>query len=178
MMLCIGAFAKDSYIYWDKEIDLDVEIPNELQQTWTLSNAQSGFAVTVFNSDAEDAYLLAIGKVPLCIDEDEDVIDVLPLMLETFLFFNFTDQESNYLLEEVKCYAERLPPMEGNIPFSHRYRIHLYLEEIEEMIRLDIHLFTSNEYSCFVVTGGLNCHVQDDLDDFSEKIVQKMKLDN
>jgi hypothetical protein len=179
LMLSIGAFAGESYTYWDQELDLSVEIPVELKRTWNLYNSQTGFALNVFNTNGEDEnlYVMAIGKVPLNVGEGE-AIDLLPAILEEF-YKDFSCQECNYLSEEVDCYVERLPPFVSNVDFSNHYRVHLCLdEELEDVLHLDIHLFSVGGHSCFVVTGGLDCSSPDDLDDFSEKILQNMRIDD
>lgn len=179
MMLCVGAFAGESYTYWDHELDLRAEIPVELKRTWNIFNSQTGFALNVFNTSGEDEnlYMMAIGKVPLHLGEEE-AIDLLPTILEEF-YKDFSCQECNYLSEEVDCYIERLPPVAGNIDFSNHYRVHLCMdEEMDDVLHMDIHLFSTSDYSCFIVTGGLDCESPDDLEDFSEKILQNISVDD
>lgn len=177
MVLCIGAFANESNLFQDADIDLVIQVPEELKRTWNISNSQTGFTMTVFNTDEgdEEVNVMAVGKIPLRFVSGEEVIDFLPVLLDE-LYNNFTSQECSYILDEVDCYIQKFAPIASEADFTHRYRIHLYLEEIEETIRMDIHLFFRNNHSCFIMTGGLDCNVSDDLDDFSEKILNNVSF--
>lgn len=176
MVLCIGAFANESNLFQDEDIDLVIQVPEELKRTWNISNSQTGFTVTVFNTgEGEEVNVMAVGKIPLNSVAGEEVIDFLPVLLEE-LYNNFTSQECSYILDEVDCHIQKLPPIASEVDFTHRYRIHLYLEEIEETLRMDIHLFFKNDHSCFIMTGGLDCQVLDDLDDFSEKVLSNLRF--
>lgn len=169
MLLCVGAFANE--LFQDEEIDLVIQVPEELKRTWNISNSQTGFTMSVFNSDLEEEEVnfMAVGKIP------QTSADFLPVLLEE-LYNNFTSQECTYILDEVDCHLQKLPPIASDVDFTQRYRIHLYLEEIEETLRMDIHLFSKNNYSCFIMTGGLDCQVSDDLDDFSEEVITNLRF--
>ncbi len=175
MVLCIGAFANESTLFQDEDIDLAIEVPEELIRTWNISNSQTGFTLTVFNTDeGEEVNVMALGKIPLATVSGEEAIDYLPVLLDE-LYNNFTSQECSYILDEVDCHIQKLPPIASQVNFTNRYRIHLYLEELEETLRMDIHLFFKNNHSCFIMTGGLDCKVLDDLDDFSERVLANLR---
>lgn len=171
LLLCFGAFASEGSLFVDEEIDLVIRVPDELKRTWNVSNCQSGLSLTVFNTDDEDGddYILMVGKIPLVNLPGDDLVDVLPMLLEE-LYNNFTAQECSYLLDEVQCYVEKLIPLSSE--FSNRFRINLFLHEIDEVIRMDLHLFVKNGQSCAILTAALDCRASDDLDDFSEYMIE------
>lgn len=177
MLLCIGAFAHNTSDFQDKDIDLLIQVPVNLKRTWNVSNSQTGFTITVFNTDEEDEddYIMAVGKIPLTSLSGEDFEDFIPVLMEE-LYNNFSSKECSYILDEVCCNVEKFEPLNTDADFSHRFRIHLYLEELEETVRMDIYLFQKNNHSCFIMTGGLNCNAPDDLDDFSEKVLNNVSF--
>jgi len=176
MLLCIGAFANEDAFFRDEEIGLVIQVPEELKRTWNISNCQTGFNLTVFNTDDEEedeVYVMAVGKMPAAVGEDFE--DFFPALLEE-LFENYSKAERTYIVDEVCCYVEKLDSLSNDANFSQRYRVHLLIEEVDEAVRLDVQLFQKNGQSCFIAVGGIPFETSDDLDDFSENVFSNVSF--
>lgn len=175
LLLVLSIHAFGNHLYRDEEIDLVIQVPDNLIQTWNISNNQNGLSITVFNTDDEndEAHVLVVAKFPMQEIYEDEVVDILPLLFEQF-YQDFSNNESSYLLEEVSCHIEKLMPLSPE--FSDRYRVHFCIQEVEEVIRMDLHLFVRNGQSCALVTGGLESIISDNLDDFSEEVIQNTRF--
>ncbi len=163
LILSFGAFAGE--LYRDEAIDLEMQVPDSLKRTWNIFNTQTGLSLTVFNTDDEETNVLLIAKIPLTVIPEEEAIDVLQVLLDEFC--------SDITIEN-QYYLEELSPISSD--FSHHFRLHIFEEEIEEPILMDLNLFFRNGYSCVILTGGLDSKNSDDLDEFSENMMSNIRF--
>jgi len=173
LFLSVSLFANNNSLYRDDEIDLVIEVPADLQRTWNISNSQSGLSLTVFNNDEfeDNVNILVVGKIPLASLPSEEVADMIPMLFDEFSE-DLTSQECCYLSDEVEWCVEKLMPVAPE--FTDRYQVHLYLEEVEETITMDLHFFTRNGQSCLIMTGALEDPTF--LNDFSETILANIRF--
>lgn len=175
LLLCVGAVANEYPTHYDEAIELMFSIPEGLKKTWNVSNTQTGFTLSIFNTDeeADDTYVVAIGKMPLLDQPEEEALDLAQGLLEEILH-NFSSSENDYMFEEFRYHIEPLSPIMISELLSQRFRVHLFIEELEEVMRMDVHLLCKDGYACVIITGGLDCECADDLNDFSESVLENI----
>jgi len=170
LIFSCGVFAEN--IYRDECLEMEIQVPEGLHQTWNIHNCQTGLSLTVFNTYMveDDFNVIVLAKIPFVMT-DEQSVDVLELLLNEFCS-SFSSEGELFL--ENDYYVEPMAPISSD--FSHRFRVHIGDEDCEDEILMDLHLFSKNDHSCVIVTGGLEFDNAEDLEAFSQAVIRNVKF--
>jgi len=181
LSVCTAMFASDSTLYRDEDTGFVMELPNELKETWAISNLEMGFDVKVFQTQKEEKIsAVIVAKCPIQQNEMDPFGSMYANIDFADVFQNITaqsqieasDEESE---DEITCNCELLPSLASEESQCIRLRFNIAGFE-ETPIVVDVHVFVVDGFSVAVGTCQFPVEQDADLEAFTSEIASTIRF--